>query len=76
MDWYLKLSNRKLSESMEKSVDDLCNPMENSVYEKISRIRKEFVSQMNERLAKIYYIDGSITAEKKIKLSRNFVIWE
>ncbi|MBN8622243.1 MAG: hypothetical protein J0L47_03765 [Flavobacteriales bacterium] len=76
MDWYLKLSNRKLSESMEKSIEDLCNPMENSVYEKISRIRKEFVSQMNERLARIYYIDGYITAEKKIKLSRNFVIWE
>ena len=41
--WYKKLSNRK---NIDKSIDDLVNPLSNSVNEKISRIRKAFEMAM------------------------------
>lgn len=77
INWYYKLSNRKISDKFEKSIADICNPMENSLYEKLSRIKKEFVNQMDDRVAKMYYISSfDVSTPKKIALPKEFIIWE
>lgn len=77
MEWYLKLSNRKISDNFDNSIEILCNPFENSVYEKISRIKREFVKQLDDRIAKEYYISNTIARQpKKINLPQELVIWE
>ena len=75
--WYYRLSNRKISETFEKSIADICNPMENSLYEKLSRIKKEFVTQMDDRVAKMYYITSlDVGSPKKIALPNELIFWE
>jgi hypothetical protein len=77
MEWYYKLSNRKISDKFEKSISDICNPTENSLYEKLSRIKKEFVSQMDDRVAKMYYITSlDVGSPKKIALPNELIFWE
>lgn len=65
------LTNRAI-----QSIDDVTNPMLNSINEKCARIRAAFVGQFDEYMAKSYYIDGLRGEVKKIALSRNLVIWE
>lgn len=59
-----------------RSIEDVTNPLSNSINEKCSRIRAAFVSQFDEHLAKFYYIDGKWGEAKKIALPRNLVKWE
>jgi hypothetical protein len=49
------------------------NPLSNSINEKCARIRGAFVSQMDNMLAKYYYIDGVRAKPKSIKLNRKLV---
>ena len=87
-DGFLSLDLSTLNEEMimqgqtllltfEKSIDDICNPMENSLYEKLSRIKKEFVTQMDDRVAKMYYITSlDVGSPKKIALPNELIFWE
>lgn len=59
-----------------KSIEDVTNPLSNSINEKCARVREAFVRQFDERLAKNYFIDGERGAEKKILLPRDLVEWE
>lgn len=59
-----------------KSIEDVTDPLNNSINEKCSRIRAAFVSKFDEHLAKFYYIDGKWGEAKKILLPRNLVKWE
>ena len=59
-----------------KSIEDVTDPLSNSINEKCSRIRAAFVSKFSEHLAKFYYIDGKWGEAKKIALPRNLVKWE
>ena len=59
-----------------KSIEDVTNPLSNSINEKCSRIRAAFVSKFDEHLAKFYYIDGKWGEAKKIQLPRHLVKWE
>ena len=59
-----------------KSIEDVTNPLRNSINEKCSRIRAAFVSKFDEHLAKFYYIDGKWGEAKKIQLPRHLVKWE
>lgn len=59
-----------------KSIEDVTDPLNNSINEKCARIRAAFVSQFDERLAKFYYVDGKRGEPKKIALPRNLVEWE
>lgn len=77
MDWYYKLSNRKISDKFEKSISDICNPAENSLYEKLSRIKKEFITQMDDKVAKMYYVTSfDVGSPKKIALPNELIFWE
>jgi len=59
-----------------QSIEDVTNPMLNSINEKCARIRAAFVGQFDDYMAKSYYIDGQRGDAKKIALPRNLVTWE
>ena len=77
MEIYRKLKGPFLNEaSARQSIEDVTNPLSNSINEKCSRIREAFVSQFDDHLARFYYIDGQRGEPKKIALPRTLVKWE
>ena len=75
-DIYNSLSCFDDKNRMEKSIEDVTNPMKNSINENASRIRKAFVEQFDDSLAQNYYITGGRGEAKKITLPRQLVTWE
>jgi len=73
---YAKLRPLGLSERAMQSIEDVTNPLLNSINEKCARIRGAFLSQFDNHMAKSYYIDGIRGEAKKISLPRNLVVWE
>ena len=61
---------------MIQSIEDVTNPLVNSINEKCARIRGAFVVQFDDRMARNYYIDGRRGEAKKIALPRELVVWE
>ena len=59
-----------------KSLEDVTNPMLNSINEKCARIRKAFGALLDRRVAGQYYIKGVRGKAKKIALPRELVAWE
>ena len=70
---YQLISNRENLADMSDSVKRMCSPIDQSVNEKISRIREAFVSQISDNYAKHYYITGERAKEKVIKIDRSLV---
>ena len=73
---YVKLKPYGLSDRVVQSIEDVTNPLLNSINEKCARIRGAFVGQFDNHLAKHYYIDGNRGEVKKIALPRDLVVWE
>ena len=73
---YVKLKPYGLSDRVVQSIEDVTNPLLNSINEKCARIRGAFVGQFDNHLAKHYYIDGLRGEVKKIALPRDLVLWE
>ena len=73
---YSKLRPLGLSDKAIQSIEDVTNPLLNSVNEKCARIRGAFVGQFDNYMAKSYYVDGLRGEAKKISLPRNLVVWE
>lgn len=73
---YLKLKPNGLTDRARKSIEDVTNPLLNSINEKCARIRGAFVGLFDNHLAKYYYIDGQRSEPKKIALERSLVAWE
>lgn len=73
---YLRLKPNGMTERVQKSIEDVTNPMLNSINEKCARIRGAFLLKFDEHLARSYYIDGLRAQPKKIALSRELVLWE
>lgn len=65
------LTNRAI-----QSIEDVTNPLLNSINEKCTRIRSAFVKEFDEHFAKNYFITGERGQAKKITLPRNLVVWE
>jgi len=59
-----------------QSIEDVTNPLLNSINEKCARIRGAFVGRFDDHLARHYYIDGLRGEAKKIELPRDLVVWE
>lgn len=76
LDIYKTLKPMGLSKRTIQSIEDVTNPLLNSINEKCARIRGAFVGQFDDSLAKNYYIDGIRGEAKKISLPRSLVIWE
>lgn len=73
---YNQLKPSGLTNRAIQSIEDVTNPMLNSINEKCARIRAAFVGQFDDYMAKSYYIDGLRGEVKKIALPRNLVTWE
>lgn len=77
MDIYKKIKGPLFNlDAATRSIEDVTDPLSNSINEKCSRIRAVFVSKFDEHLAKFYYIDGKWGEAKKILLPRELVKWE
>ncbi|PXV66816.1 hypothetical protein CLV62_10476 [Dysgonomonas alginatilytica] len=72
---YNDISNRENIDGIGKSIDDICNPVENSINEKCSRIKEAFLSQFEDEIANNYYITGNRGCPKLISLDRTLVKW-
>lgn len=59
-----------------QSIEDVTNPMLNSINEKCARIKKAFTSMMGNEMAEQYYIKGNRGEAKRIALPRDMVLWE
>ena len=73
---YGKLRPGGLTDRALQSIEDVTNPLLNSINEKCARIRGAFVGQFDDHMARHYYIDGRRGEAKKISLPRDLIIWE
>ena len=73
---YVKLKPYGMSDKVVQSIEDVTNPLLNSINEKCARIRGAFEGQFDDHLARHYYIDGRRGEAKKIALPRDLVVWE
>ena len=73
---YAKLRPWGLSNRALRSIEDVTNPLLNSINEKCARIRKTFLDILDEHVAEQYYIQGERGEAKKITLPRDLIIWE
>ena len=75
-DLYEKIKPFGLTERAIRSIEDVTNPLLNSINEKCSRIRAAFMPEVDSTLLEQYIITGKSGEEKKILLSRDLVVWE
>ena len=73
---YSSITGREDLDSIRKSVADLCDPLNNSINEKVSKVKKAFRDTVDDHIAKFYYIDGERGSAKRIALDRRYVIWD
>ena len=71
---YGKLRPGGLTERALQSIEDVTNPLLNSINEKCARIRGAFVGQFDDHMARHYYTDGRRGEAKKISLPRELVV--
>lgn len=73
---YVKLKPYGLSDRVVQSIEDVTNPLLNSINEKCSRIRAAFLTEIDTSLLDQYIIIGKSGEAKKIALPRDLVVWE
>ncbi len=73
---YSSITGREDLGSIRKSVADLCDPLNNSINEKVSKVKKAFRDVVDDHVARFYYIDGKKGTAKRIALDRDFVLWK
>lgn len=73
---YKTLKPMGVSKRTIQSIEDVTNPLLNSINEKCARIRSAFVKEFDEGLAKNYFVTGERGEAKKISLPRDLIIWE
>lgn len=75
-DIYQKIKPFGLTEKAIRSIEDVTNPLLNSINEKCSRVRAAFQSEVDPTLLEQYIIVGKSGVAKKITLPRDLVVWE
>lgn len=75
-DIYNKVRPWGLNERALRSIEDVTNPLLNSINEKCARIRKVFATILDSSVAEHYYIRGTRGKAKCIDLPREMVVWE
>lgn len=76
IDLYQKIKPFGLTERAIRSIEDVTNPLLNSINEKCSRVRAAFLPEIDSSLLEQYIITGKGGEVKKITLPRNLVFWE
>ena len=61
---------------MEQSISRLTDSFDNSICEKCAAVKKAFVMNVSDTIAKNYYINGLQGEKKSISLDRSLVEWE
>lgn len=59
-----------------RSIEDVTNPLLNSINEKCARIRKTFTNLLGPSMADNYCVKGKRGEVKKISLPHDLVVWE
>ena len=75
-DLYQKIKPFGLTERAIRSIEDVTNPLLNSINEKCSRVRAAFLPEIDPSLLEQYIITGKSGEVKRITLPRNLVVWE
>ena len=75
-DIYQKIKPIALNERAIRSIEDVTNPLLNSINEKCSRVRTAFQTEVDRTLLEQYIITGKSGEAKKIILPRDLVVWE
>jgi len=75
-DIYNKVRPWGLNERALQSIEDVTNPLLNSINEKCARIRNVFATILDSSVAEHYYIRGTRGKAKCISLPREMVVWE
>ena len=65
-----------IPEKAVQSIEDVTNPLLNSINEKCARIKGAFVGEFDDYMAGHYYIKGTRGEPKRISLPRDLVAWE
>ena len=73
---YNKMRPWGLTDRAIRSIEDVTNPVLNSINEKCARIRKAFNTILDSSVADHYYIKGVRGKAKIISLPRELVVWE
>lgn len=73
---YNKVRPWGLTDRAMQSIEDVTNPMLNSINEKCTKIKKVFETMLDSSIAEQYYIKGTRGEAKKIALPRDLVAWE
>ena len=73
---YGKIRPWGLTDRALQSIEDVTNPMLNSINEKCARIRKVFVTALDSSVAEYYYITGIRGQSKRIALPPELILWE
>ncbi len=73
---YDKIRPWGLTDRALQSIEDVTNPMLNSINEKCARIRKAFVTMLDSSSAEYYYIKGIRGQAKRIALPPELIHWE
>ena len=76
IDIYNDLRPLGLNQRSLQSIEDVTNPLLNSINEKCSRIRAVFLAEVDASLADQYFIAGKSGEQKRIALPRDLVIWK
>ena len=76
VDIYQKIKPLGLTERAIRSIEDVTNPLLNSINEKCSRIRAAFLPEVDPMFLEQYAITGKSGEAKKIALPRDLVVWE
>ena len=76
VDIYQKIKPLGLTERAIRSIEDVTNPLLNSINEKCSRVRAALQSEVDSTLLEQYIITGKSGEAKKIALPRDLVVWE
>ena len=72
---YLLLRPYGMTDRVMQSIEDVTNPMLNSINEKCAKIRKIFSEILPKSVARYYAISGKRGEAKKIDLVRANVVW-
>ena len=65
-----------LNDRVIQSIEDVTNPLLNSINEKCSRVKAAFSGSIDDALLSNYIITGKSGEAKKISLPRELVVWE
>jgi hypothetical protein len=68
------LGKAELTDKQKASVERLCDPWDNSINEKLSRIRKSFCAEVHESVADNYVIQGARGEERYITLNEELLV--